>query len=247
MAPFNREDVVAIAQREWRLFGQKIVDIDPRQTREISSLPPREKPERQAGLWQRIGEYWWIGQPYYAKEAWWTGLSIESGEIFKAKEDGQRAWSAAFISYVMRVAGAGNRFVYAANHSTYINAAKSRAPHGLRAKNPATYAPKKGDILCTGRGSARKIDFSSLPTEEFFPAHCGIVTSGKILGSPFGRQIETIGGNVEDQVALTHVPVDRTGHVSDQTGKSLDPRFPWCVILAPHYTQAKDPLPDLNP
>ncbi|QCE34087.1 DUF2272 domain-containing protein [Acetobacteraceae bacterium] len=242
IARFNREDVVAIAQREWRLFGQPIVDIDPKQTREVDNFPSKSKPERQAGLWQRIGEYWWIGQPLEAKESYWTGLSADNGKIFPAKNDGEKAWSAAFISYVMRVAGAGNHFVYAANHSTYINAAISQSPHGLKGKNPSNYAPKKGDILCTGRGKSRNIQFNDLPSKEFFPAHCGIVTSAPHFGTPFGWEIDTIGGNVEDQVALTHVPVNKKGHVSSKNGNSLDPRFPWCAILAPQYQQAKDTI-----
>ncbi len=53
-APFTRADVVAIALREWRLFGQPI-DDDPPDTR--PPPPPELKPERMAGLWQRVGEY----------------------------------------------------------------------------------------------------------------------------------------------------------------------------------------------
>src|SRR5271156_6828035 len=52
--PFSREAVVAIAMREWRLFGQNVADPDAEATRVI-------KPEREEGLWQRVGEYWWLG------------------------------------------------------------------------------------------------------------------------------------------------------------------------------------------
>ena len=57
-APFNRLDTIAIAMREWRLFGQKVED-EPADLRPVPL--PEDKPERQPGLWQRVGEYWWIG------------------------------------------------------------------------------------------------------------------------------------------------------------------------------------------
>jgi len=46
------------------------------------------------------------------------------GKVFPPEDDGEFAWSAAFISYVMRIAGAGAAFPYAADHAVYINAAK---------------------------------------------------------------------------------------------------------------------------
>ena len=56
--PISRQSVVAIALREWRVFGQP-VDDDPPGTR--PRRLPDQKPERMAGLWQRVGEYWWLG------------------------------------------------------------------------------------------------------------------------------------------------------------------------------------------
>ena len=52
--PFSRQAVVAIAMREWRLFGQNVADPEADATRVV-------KPEREDGLWQRVGEYWWLG------------------------------------------------------------------------------------------------------------------------------------------------------------------------------------------
>ena len=68
--PISREAVVAIALREWRLFGQP-VDDDPPGTRPPPA--PEDKPEREHGLWQRVGEYWWLGLNAGAPEAGWTG------------------------------------------------------------------------------------------------------------------------------------------------------------------------------
>ena len=115
--PFSRETVVAIARREWRLFGQNIADAEADATRVI-------KPEREPGLWQRVGEYWWLGLNAGSAESDWTGKHDEHGTIFPPDMDGDYAWSAAFISYVMRIAGAGRRFPYSADHADYINAAR---------------------------------------------------------------------------------------------------------------------------
>ena len=50
--PFSREAAVQIALREWRAFGQQVVFPNV-------ELPVDE--EREEGMWQRVGEYWWLG------------------------------------------------------------------------------------------------------------------------------------------------------------------------------------------
>ena len=59
-----------------------------------------------------------------------------AGTPFDFVHDARYAWSAAFISYVMRIDGAGDRFPYAPNHSTYINAAASGA--AIRSRSPVS-------------------------------------------------------------------------------------------------------------
>ena len=111
-----------IAMREWRAFGQPVV------------LPNTELPfdnERAEGLWQRVGEYWWLGLPMAATEQGFTGMHNQNGLVFPPGQDGNYAWSAAFVDYVMRMAGAGRRFPYSATHAHYINAARQGGP-GLR-------------------------------------------------------------------------------------------------------------------
>ena len=97
---FSREAAVQIALREWRAFGQPIVFPN-------TELPEDE--EREEGLWQRVGEYWWLGLDPRWRQQGWTGIHNENGIVFPESEDGNFAWSAAFISYVMRIAGAGVR------------------------------------------------------------------------------------------------------------------------------------------
>ncbi|MCQ8279663.1 DUF2272 domain-containing protein [Acetobacteraceae bacterium KSS8] len=236
-APFARQNAVAIALREWRLFGQPVDDDDPEQRPDASTTAV--KPERLPGLWERVGEYWWIGQDPYESEVAWTGKHDANGTPFDFVHDGRFAWSAAFISYVMRIAGASERFPYSPNHSTYINAAVSGTAAALRAQDPANYAPQLGDLICAGRGHARSLRFADLPTSNGFPAHCGIVVART------ANSINIIGGNVDDAVTLTHVPVGPTGLLFGPDGHSLDSRYPWLVVLQVLYdADAESPTQD---
>jgi len=119
--PFGRAAAVAVALREWRLWGQPIQDQPTDE--EAAPADPARKPERQPGLWQRVGEYWWLGLDADRPERAWTGKHDANGHEFPPDQDGRFAWSAAFISYVMRIAGAGARFPYSESHADYINTA----------------------------------------------------------------------------------------------------------------------------
>jgi hypothetical protein len=229
-APFSRADAVAIALREWRLWGEE-VDDDPPGSR--PAVPAAEKPERQPGLWQRVGEYWWIGAPTGSPQAAWTGKHDAFGRVFAADQDGDFAWSAAFISYVMRIAGAGERFPYAIAHHSYINAARERALGKEKdwvvvAERPEAYAPGPGDLICFGRGGAAEMRFADLPTSDAFAAHCAVVV-GK------GPPLAVVGGNVDDAVVLTHVPVTADGRLATADGAVVDGRYPWFVVLKVLY------------
>jgi hypothetical protein len=228
--PFARESVVAIALREWRLFD-KPVDDDPPGTR--SPLQLEEKPERWPGYWQRVGEYWWLGINADEPESAWTGKHDEFGVEFSAKADGQYAWSAAFVSYVMRIAGAGPRFPYSINHSDYIDIAKQMANRqtagwAIVAERPSAYAPQPGDLICLGRGHAARLTFDDLPAGRF-PGHCDIVVQAR------PGMLSVIGGNVDDAVTMKHVPATPDGKLAAPDGTVVDTRYPWMVVLRVLY------------
>jgi hypothetical protein len=231
--PLTRADAVAIAMREWLAFGQS-VDDDPPDTR--PPLPADLMPERMPGLWERVGEYWWLGQNADRPEAEWTGKHDAEGTEFSADQDDYYAWSAAFISYVMRMAGAGDGFPYARSHYVYINAAMRQAlgrEKGwvITARRPSDYAPALGDIICTGRDRARHMRFEKLPARPF-PAHCDIV----VATTPAG-QLSVVGGNVDHAVTMKHVPVMPDGRLADRKGAVLDTRYDWFVVLQVQYVR----------
>ncbi|MDE2515697.1 MAG: DUF2272 domain-containing protein [Rhodospirillales bacterium] len=234
---FSRQAVIAIALREWRVFGEPVDDGA------ITAPQPAQKPERAQGLWQRVGEYWWLGLNAGDPDNALTGKHDAAGHVFPASRDGDYAWSAAFISYVMRIAGAGAGFPYAADHAHYIDLAARMAAgtaHGwdIVAMNPATYAPRPGDLVCNGRDQAAGLRFADLPAGHF-PAHCGIVVAAADDPAPPAPPqpgtVEVIGGNVGDAVSLTHAPVDRLGMLDSPAGRSLDPRTRWLAVLRVLY------------
>ena len=229
-APFSRADAVAVALREWRAWGAPVDDDPP------GSRPPRgpdEKPERFPGLWQRVGEYWWTGQDAGSRMAGWTGKHDEAGQEFPAAADGQYAWSAAFVSYVMRVAGAGERFPYSGTHADYIDAAREASLGqasgvALSAERPEAYAPQPGDLVCLGRGHSQAMRFDDLPAAPF-PGHCDIVVAAE------PGMLTVIGGNVDDAVTEKHVPVTQDGLLAAPGGTVVDGRYPWFVALRVLY------------
>jgi hypothetical protein len=217
--PISRENVVAIALREWRLFGQPVNDDPPGTPR-----PDTAKPERDPGLWQRVGEYWWIGMDAGRDESGWTGKHDTFGTVFPPDMDGEYAWSAAFISYVMRISGAGKRFAYAPSHWTYIDRSV-RDPGGLFvAERPETAVPQPGDVICTGRGRSRALRFDDLPAGPYL-SHCDIVVAA------MAGQLSVIGGNVDDAVTMKHVPLTPDGHLASPDGRVVDTRYAWMVVL----------------
>jgi len=222
---FNREDAVAIALREWRLFGS-LSDLPG------SPEPAMAKPERVPGLWERVGEYWWLGLGGQGREARWTGKHDEKGRVFPALDDERYAWSAAFISYVMRIAGAGERFPYAANHAAYVNATASGQSAILSAHAPQSYAPKLGDISCFGREWASGLRFSDLPTNGYWPGHCALVVARE------GNTLSVVGGNEADAVTMEHVIIASDGGLS-----SLNHRSEWPIVIEVRYDSDTEPGP----
>jgi hypothetical protein len=218
--PFSREAAVQIAYREWRAFGQKIV-------LSANQLEDPDSKERDAGLWQRVGDYWWQGLGYGETEGSWTGKHDANGLEFPRGEDGNFAWSAAFMDYVMRMAGAGNRFPYAISHSDYINAARTQSNWVITAFSLTQYAPQRGDLVCMWR-AGHQVTYEDLPAGHF-PGHCDIV----VAQNP--GSLDVIGGNVDNAVSLKHVPIAADGRMVGPAGTLLDTDYPWFVVLKVAY------------
>lgn len=221
--PFSRADAVAIALQEWHLFGDRVDDDPPSPGGFVTN--PLDDPARAPGHWQRIGEYWWLSQDADRRQSAWTGMHDENGQDINPGSEDYFAWSAAFISYVMRTAGAGARFPYAPSHYVYINIAKSMtlgrtSGWAITAEPIDRYAPALGDLICYPR-ERYKLTYDRLPRRRF-AAHCDIVVKRE------PGQLSVIGGNVDHAVTMKHVPVTADGRVDDG-------RYPWFVVLRVMY------------
>jgi len=212
--PFARRNALAIAEREWRAFGAIVQDTPPDAEPALDA-----RPDRQPGLWQRVGDYWWFGQDAGSKEGKLTPRYDEFGIPYDGVAP---AWSAAFISYVMRASGAGDRFPYSPLHADYINAA-ARQTGAVRAEAPDRYAPHAGDLICFGRGEARAMRFEDLPGPRFL-GHCDLVTAAR------PGQLTVIGGNVGAAVTKKYVPTTPDGLLWS-AGQAVDERYEWFVVV----------------
>ena len=193
--------MLSIAQREWKFFGSQTIGKDGK----LSHFGHREADE---GYWQRVGDYW------RAVDRDLTG------------KDTDEAWSAAFISYVMKEAGAGSRFFYSEWHAHYIREAiRARqtgdASYGFWGYRLSERAPMVGDLVGYSRQDG--VDFENQP--EVYKSHTDLVVAVR------PGEIDVIGGNVEDSVT-------RKTLATDAKGKLIDKHHNWFVVLANRFGTA---------
>lgn len=175
--------------------------------------------ETQAPQYRYVGEYW-------------NALGIQYNG--RTVSDGLRPpWSSAFVSFVVKKAGAGQRFHYSQAHCHYVNAAMQLARgidsvHGYIARRPSSYAPKVGDIVVAGRGSAKSYNYDQAEmmytSNSFYPSHGDIVVEVR------PNSIVTIGGNVtRDTVGRRIRKIDAYGKLKDRVERGKN--YPWIAVL----------------
>ncbi len=164
---------------------------------------------------------------------YWQSINIKHLEGKTKTSAGIRpAWSAAFVSFCIRKAGAGKAFRYGQAHCHYINSAMLAADggaddYGYLARDTKHYRPKVGDILCAGRSDAKRFDYETAKTiyvaDSWYPSHGDIVVDVR------DGEIRTIGGNVSNSVKMKIFSLNQNGYVRDRmiSGKS----YPWIALL----------------
>ncbi len=123
------------------------------------------------------------------------------------------AWSAAFVSYVMKQAGVD--FYASPRHFDYIR--HSWLGHGdYRVADPLVTPISQGDMLCYVRGSSREMikDYQGVVNylmaySSGLPAHCDIV----VKSDESSREVWLVGGNVLHAVMLRKMMRDAQGRV----------------------------------
>lgn len=160
-----RDRIVAVALEQWKRWNRGRLK------------------ETESGAVSMLEGYWKVG----------VGRTVATAELRNFAWQSKNPWSAAFISWVMRNAGAGAAFKYSAAHRVYISAAKkNRLTNNLA--NPfwayriSEAAPQLGDLVCQWRKSATGYDDVDDGKER--ATHCDVVVQVE------PGKVSAIGGNV---------------------------------------------------
>lgn len=157
------------------------------------------------------------------QDYWVTGVGIP---------DTGSPWSAAFISWVMRQAGADG-FEYSSSHYVYISAAKRNAVTRNTANRFWAYrigeaAPDVGDLVCNDREGDAGCDgttYENVDSGRAWKTHCDIVTAV----DRNRRELTVVGGNLgptgSGSVKEGRVSIDANGLVLPQQSNKPCPFF----------------------
>lgn len=199
------ENAASIAIDEWRFFGEQ------RYNRSGGIIHSGHK-EGEDGWWQRVGLYW-----------------EKIGRDDLDGRDHDWPWSAAFISWVMRQAGAEDRFSYSASHATYIS--KSIRDRNQGNANALYWGyrlnerkPQVGDLVCWDRDPDKVVDYDRQYLGNY-SSHTDLVVS---VGT---NEIEIIGGNVGNSVTRRPLVLSAEGYrtAGTQGGETLFAIMGCCI------------------
>jgi hypothetical protein len=198
--PGTRARMVFLAGQEWELFGRGVVVRDADGSARIA-FDGQSAHEAQPAMLSRVLMYW-----YAVTRAPIVG---HQGEL--------EPWSAAFVSWLARSAGlTPEEFPSTVFHWDYIERFL-RPADGARfaTRDPLRYAPRVGDLVCISRSDA-VTGFAALRRG---PYHCDLVIAAN------AGEIEVVGGNVGDVVALARFPVDERGLLAPRDDR------PWVAVI----------------
>jgi hypothetical protein len=136
-----------------------------------------------------------ILQEYYRTG---VGMNVTASQLRSTRFEKSHPWSAVFISWVMKQAGAGTAFAYSPAHQTYIRAAR-RNRLSANTANPfwafraTEIAPNVGDLVCTARGDSGAT-YDNIADRLSRKTHCDVVTAVR------PGEIRVVGGNVRQNV-----------------------------------------------
>ena len=175
---------------------------------------------------------------------YWKKININHLEGKTKDANGKRPpWSAAFISFVVRKAGAGDTFKYAQAHQTYIRQALLAAEDGIAgtayvARRTSDRAPQLGDLLAKRRESAKNFTYDKAlakarktkADEQGYSSHCDVVTKVDRAA----KTVTTIGGNLGDTVMEKVWKTDANGKLlpyKEKNSAGVVTEFPWIAVL----------------
>ena len=197
--------ILAVAKREWEYFGQQRIVFQG----DEESIP-------HVGFWEDDESH------VYRVAAYWRSVNMPGLD----GNDCRQPWSAAFISYVMQMAGVpAYLFPPSRAHWVYLKhiigdsggPERSFVPHGIN-----DYKPAPGDLICATRehyGAPMIRGASDAMFLENNKLHCDIVVARQ------GMTLEVIGGNVRNSVSKTVLTLTAKGHLQPMK------RRPWFLVI----------------
>ncbi|UFN51194.1 DUF2272 domain-containing protein [Roseomonas sp. OT10] len=212
-----RERVVRAALTEWEAWGRP-VQIGWALTLEDGEPSPENFP-RILEYWQAVNEGRGVVRQLRALHDQMTLALAEGGQDPLPQPSislfAYPAWSAAFVSHVMRQAGLGESdFPASSAHARYIDSLLARAAvdpdwASFRPEDPLASLAQPGDLLCADRSSLPLLHWTERLAEagRFRPMHCDVVVTVR------PGLVEAVGGNVRDSVTLRRFPADEQGRV----------------------------------
>jgi hypothetical protein len=215
-----QEKLIAHALEQWTLFGRdedrddKFIDANGNTTKnETSNGVPNRRKETVEPFSSRVANYW-LGIPSRQYDDLVKKFAKAKGRL-----DGtiDLAWSAAFISYCMQMAGAGSNFPYSSGHATWmVQSIKNRRNGKLKAAlvgfRLGEIPLKPGDLIARPRQDG--ITYDNAVAEGWFISHSDIV----VEVDKENEVAYVIGGNVGQSVSKAKVKIDSDGKLNDTDG-----------------------------
>ncbi len=210
--------IASIALREHQAWGEPFITTSGRLAKYDHYEAENARLPDGSLVWERVVAYWRDSGalatldrdlPYHRCDKRDRTMNASSN-ICRAFAS-EVAWSAAFVSYVMKQADVD--FYVSPRHFDYIR----HSWLGLgdyRVADPMTSPISQGDMLCYVRGSSRKMIQNYQDVIEYLtnhqtglPAHCDIA----VKSDEGSREIWLVGGNVLHAVMLRKMAVDSQG------------------------------------
>lgn len=178
--------VQAMAIEEWKFFGEEVHNIAGSTVKDGHSESKARTPPGSGENWfDRVGKYW--------------------RAVGDLSSDGRtdKAWSAAFISYVLKECNVANKFRGSGRHSDYISQAirdfNDKADVAYWCQRLEECKPGIGDIVCWAREDG--VDYDHQKGGQY-KGHCDFVVE---VGP---TEIQVIGGNVGQSVTKRPLALD---------------------------------------
>jgi len=163
----------------------------------------------EADKWQPYSEL--DGETAIIIQQYWregVGLDFTTEDILDSTFQDTWAWSAAFVSWVIKASG-GDTFPVHQTHAHYVMATTNNRLNDtgdFKAYSTDEAKPELSDIVCKRRGSS---DATYGDVHAGDTLHCDIVTSVD------NNTITVVGGNIDNKVKRTNLSLNEDGHLNE--------------------------------